>query len=159
MARKRFESLIESNPKVVDAYVALADLNVATGQSAEEVRKVLDRGLAANPDSIALKIALVRDDLRVGNSKAALARAEEIQAAAPNDPCNARNPWPYAACRVATGTGGRDVWEALRIAPGYAWGAACTRAGAARNKNPSGAEQSPERYLHSNPICSRRSAS
>lgn len=84
-ATKRFERLIEANPKLVDAYVALADLNNAVGRPADEVRKVLDRGLSANPGSLPLKIALVRHELRGGDPKAALTIAEEAQAAAPND--------------------------------------------------------------------------
>ena len=54
MARKRFESLIESNPKVVDAYVALLISMLQPGSLPRKFAKVLDRGLAANPDPLPL---------------------------------------------------------------------------------------------------------
>lgn len=151
LARKRFESLIEANPKVVDAYVALADLYIATGQPAADARKVLDRGLAANPDSLALKIALVRDDLRAGDPKAALARAEEIQAAAPSDPAVldvlGRTQLAAARPEQAVATFGK-LAELRPDAPAVLMALAQAQLA---TKNPSGAEQSLRKVLELKP--------
>lgn len=147
VARKRFESLIEKNPKLVDAYVALADLNVATGQSADEVRKVLDRGLAANPDALPLKIALVRHELRTGDPKAALATAEEAQAAAPNDPAIldilGRTQFAAARPEQAVATFGK-LAELRPDTPAVLLALAQSQLA---TKNPSGAEQSLKKVL------------
>ena len=74
----------------------------------------------------------MRDDLRVGNSKAALARAEEIQAAAPNDPAmlETLGRTQLAASRPEQAVA---TFEVLQLRPDTPE-LLRTRAGAARNK-------------------------
>jgi putative PEP-CTERM system TPR-repeat lipoprotein len=85
-AKKRFEAVIAKDPKVVQAYLGLAELQAASGAPAPEVEATLKRAVVASPSSTAPKLALVRLYLRTNEAKKALALAQEIQAAAPEDP-------------------------------------------------------------------------
>src|SRR5574337_548998 len=85
-ARRRFESVIEKDPKLVQAYLGLADLQAASGAPASDIEATLKRAIAANPASTAPKLALARFYLRTNEAKKALALAQEVQASVPEDP-------------------------------------------------------------------------
>ena len=85
VAKKRFEALIERNPKAVEAYLQLAKLLSETGANPPEVRKVLERAIAANPDLAAPKLAMLEFHLKGQDSKAALNVAQELIVAFPSD--------------------------------------------------------------------------
>jgi putative PEP-CTERM system TPR-repeat lipoprotein len=82
----RYEKLIDRQPSNEQAYVALAELQERTGLAAKDVAATLRRGIAANPQSAAIRVALVNLLLRAGEVKAALTAAQEALAAQPSDP-------------------------------------------------------------------------
>lgn len=86
VAKKRFEDIISREPNGVSAYLLLAQLEAETGGSVEAVRKVLERGVAADPTKSQVRLALVQLFLRNGESKAALEQAQQAQVASPDRP-------------------------------------------------------------------------
>lgn len=84
-ARRRFEAQIERNPKNEQALLGLAELQARTGAPAAEVQGTLRRAVAANPQSVNARLALVSHLLAQGDAKSALAAAQEANAAIPND--------------------------------------------------------------------------
>lgn len=85
-ARARFEKIIEKNPKAVEAYLLLARQMADSGAKPEEIRKVLDRAVAANPGVAAPKLALLELLQGTGDNKGALSVAQDLVAAFPSDP-------------------------------------------------------------------------
>lgn len=84
-ARRRFEQIIASHPGKVDAYLLLAELLSQTGASHGDVRAVLERAVAANPSATAPRLAMVRFHLNQNEAARALALAQEVVAAHPDD--------------------------------------------------------------------------
>lgn len=83
-AKKRFEDLAQSNPKNHQALMALAELQVRTGGSQEEVLRLLRAAVKANAGEPAPHLALVRE-LLSRDPKAALTAAREAAAALPGN--------------------------------------------------------------------------
>jgi putative PEP-CTERM system TPR-repeat lipoprotein len=85
-AKKRFESMIAKDPKLVLAYLGLAELQGSSGAPAGEVEATLKRAIAANTASVVPKLALARFYLQTNEVKKALALVQEAEASAPEDP-------------------------------------------------------------------------
>ncbi len=85
-ARRRFEELVAREPKNESALLALAEIQARTGAAPKEVGETLQRAIAADPQSLRARVALV--DLLVAqrDGKAALAAAQTAAGVAPNDP-------------------------------------------------------------------------
>jgi putative PEP-CTERM system TPR-repeat lipoprotein len=84
-ARRRFELLVEKNPKNEQALLGLADMQARTGASPADVSATLMRAVAANPQSVSARLALIRQYLGSKDVKSALVAAQEASAAIPND--------------------------------------------------------------------------
>ena len=76
-ARGRFDALIAKDPKNDLAYLALADVLGATKAPPADVIAVLQRAVAARPDSVVARVALVNAYLQTKDSRAALNAAQE----------------------------------------------------------------------------------
>lgn len=85
-AKKRFETVIAKDPKAVQAYVGLAEVQEGMGASPSEVEATLKRGVAADNTSLTPKLALAKFYLRSKETKKALAVAQDAQASAPENP-------------------------------------------------------------------------
>jgi putative PEP-CTERM system TPR-repeat lipoprotein len=86
VARQRYEAMIAADPKNEQIYIALADLLARTGNWPAEVAATLQRAVAANPQSVEARIALIGFHLRAGDAAAALAAARDAAAALPKEP-------------------------------------------------------------------------
>lgn len=84
-ARKRFESVIQTAPSNVDAYLLLGGMILSTGGKPDEARTVLDRAVKTNPQAVAARLAIVTHELRFGDPKKAVTLAQEVVAAHPGD--------------------------------------------------------------------------
>jgi putative PEP-CTERM system TPR-repeat lipoprotein len=85
-ARGRFEAIIAKEPKNDAAMIGLADVQAAAGTPTKAVVATLERAVAANPASVAAKIALANRQLRDGDVKGALAVLQGAAASSPDDP-------------------------------------------------------------------------
>ncbi|MDD3328085.1 MAG: PEP-CTERM system TPR-repeat protein PrsT [Zoogloea sp.] len=86
VARKRYDDFLVKNPKNSQAYLQYAELLAMTGTPVKDVQAVLDRGLAATPTAVPIRVALVRLLAQSGDTKRALLLAQEAAVAAPDDP-------------------------------------------------------------------------
>lgn len=86
VARKRYDDFLAKNPKNSQAYLQYAELLAMTGTPVKDVQAVLDRGLAATPAALPIRVALVRLLAQSGDAKRALLLAQEASVAAPDDP-------------------------------------------------------------------------
>lgn len=86
VARGHFDKIIAHNPGSADAYVLLAGLLEQTGAGAAEVRSVLEEGVKASSGAHGAKLALARHHLLQKRTSAAISLAQEVVAAAPNNP-------------------------------------------------------------------------
>jgi len=85
-ARKRFETLLAANPKNSAALLALAELAVARQAPREEVAKLLDRAIAANPTEVPPRLMLIEMLLAARDAKQAVAAAQAAVDAVPGSP-------------------------------------------------------------------------
>lgn len=85
-AHKRYETFLAANPKNAQAYLQFAELQALTGTQAREVQATLEKGLAQDPASLPLRIALSRLLIQAGESKRALLLAQEAAASSADDP-------------------------------------------------------------------------
>ena len=85
-AKKRFEAVLEKDPKNMQSMVALAELAARTGASKDEVAALISKAVAANPSEAAPNLLLVEFHLRNNNAKLALAAAQNAVAALPDSP-------------------------------------------------------------------------
>jgi putative PEP-CTERM system TPR-repeat lipoprotein len=85
-ARKRFEAMIEKQPRNERLYFALAELQTRTGAQPQEVAKTLKRAIDANPQAVDARVALVQLHLRARDAAAALNAAQEAAAALRDEP-------------------------------------------------------------------------
>jgi putative PEP-CTERM system TPR-repeat lipoprotein len=85
-AKKRFEAVLEKDPKNMQSMVALAELAARTGASKDEVAALISKAVAANPSEAAPNLLLVEFHLRNNNAKVALAAAQNAVAALPDSP-------------------------------------------------------------------------
>jgi Flp pilus assembly protein TadD len=86
VARKRYEGFLSKNPSHAQAYLQYAEFMAMTGAQAKDVQTVLEKGLAASPTSLPVRLALVRLLVQSGDAKRALSLSQEAAATAPDDP-------------------------------------------------------------------------
>ena len=84
-ARKRYEAMIAKDERNDQLYLALADLQARTGADAKAIGETLQRAVAANPQSVPARLALVDFHLRNKDTSAALAAAQGAATAIPGD--------------------------------------------------------------------------
>jgi putative PEP-CTERM system TPR-repeat lipoprotein len=84
-ARKRYEELLTKDPKNEQLLLALAQVLVLTGHKPEEVKAVLERAVAAAPQSVRPRLALISYETSRYDFSAALAAAQAAQAAFPDN--------------------------------------------------------------------------
>jgi putative PEP-CTERM system TPR-repeat lipoprotein len=105
-AIKRFDKVIEQNPKNPEGYLAYARFLGQTRGAPEEIRKVLDKGITANPAVSSLRLAELELLLRTGDKKGALAVAQNLIAAFPQE-----MPVLMMASKAQAGAG--DIQQAI----------------------------------------------
>jgi putative PEP-CTERM system TPR-repeat lipoprotein len=84
-ARKRFETIIASDPKNDQALLALAQTMAAAGAPAKDVVATVERAVAVNPRSAQARLALINFHLRARDTKAALGAAQSANSALPDN--------------------------------------------------------------------------
>ncbi|HRF10518.1 MAG: tetratricopeptide repeat protein [Candidatus Accumulibacter phosphatis] len=85
-ARKRFESVLEKDPKNVQAFMALAQLRAKAGGTTAEIATLIGKAVTANPTDPAPRLALIGLYLGKKETKSALSAAQEAVAALPERP-------------------------------------------------------------------------
>ena len=85
-ARKHFDAVLAADPKHAQAMLAIAELQGSTGGNPEEVSKLIGKAIAANPQDIPARLALIQHHLRNKEHKQALSAANEAAAAIPDRP-------------------------------------------------------------------------
>ncbi len=85
-ARKRFEALLAKEPKNGQALLALAELAARSGAGKDEVAKLINNAVAANPAEIAPRLLLINFHLSNKDPKQALSAAQDAQTAVPESP-------------------------------------------------------------------------
>lgn len=86
VARKRFETILEKEPKNDQALLGYAGLVQSLGGDPMEIESLLKKAVTANPQSINARIALVNFYTQRGDTKQAQLAAQEANIAMPNDP-------------------------------------------------------------------------
>ena len=86
VGRKRYEAVLEKDPKNEQALLGLANLLQSLGGDPNEIESLLKKAVTANPQSINARATLVGFYARKGDGKQALGAAQEANAALPNDP-------------------------------------------------------------------------
>lgn len=84
-ARKRYEQLLAKDPKNEQLLLGFAELLAITGQAPDEVKAVIERAIAAAPQSSRPRLVLVKYEVGVGDLKSALVAAQSAETAFPND--------------------------------------------------------------------------
>jgi putative PEP-CTERM system TPR-repeat lipoprotein len=85
-ARKRYEAMIAKDPKNEQLLLALAQVTALTRENPEDAKAVIERAIAANPESAQSRLALVAYYGRLKDTRAALSAAQAAQAAFPDNP-------------------------------------------------------------------------
>jgi len=85
-ARARFQALLQAQPRLAAAHLALAELDQRSGAGRDAVAARLEAGIQASPDDATLRMALVSHHLATANAKAAVAAAQAGLAKLPDDP-------------------------------------------------------------------------
>lgn len=85
-ARKRFETVLVSDPKNIGALLALADLKNAAKGKPEEILGFITKAVEANPTELAPRLAQIEFHLRNKDQKSALTAAQNALAAIPEKP-------------------------------------------------------------------------
>lgn len=85
-AAKRFENMLAKDPKNVQAYLALAELEVVKGSKPEVIAELLVKAITANPGEARPRAALIAHYLANKDAKQALTVAQEAMAAIPDQP-------------------------------------------------------------------------
>lgn len=85
-ARKRFETLLAKEPKNGQALLALAELAARSGAVKEEVAKLINNAVTANPAEMAPRLLLINFHLNNKDPKQALSAAQDAQTAVPDSP-------------------------------------------------------------------------
>ena len=86
MARKHYDKVLEKEPNNEQALVGLANLLQSMGGDPNEIEALLKKAVAANPQALDARAALVNFYLRKRDGKQALSVAQEANAALPSDP-------------------------------------------------------------------------
>lgn len=85
-AKKRFESILEKDPKNPRALLALAEVLVASGASADEARAQIEKAVTGNPTDTAARLTLIKHYLTNKNPKKAVEVAQEALSSFPDNP-------------------------------------------------------------------------
>ncbi|MFT3759348.1 MAG: PEP-CTERM system TPR-repeat protein PrsT [Thauera sp.] len=85
-ALARIRAIADRNDKNVEARLALAELQASTGATPADVLATLERAEAAAPGTLVPGLALIQHHLRNREFPKALAAAQKLSAANPNDP-------------------------------------------------------------------------
>lgn len=85
-ALKRIRSIADRNEKNIEARLALAGLQQVTGAAPADVLATLERAEAAAPATLPPSLAIIQHHLRTRDFQKALAVAQKLGAAHPNDP-------------------------------------------------------------------------
>ena len=85
-ARKRYEKMLEKDPKNEQLLLALSDVTAMTRENPEEAKAIIEKAIAANPQSVRPRLALVGYYGRIGDARNALIAAQSAQSVFPNDP-------------------------------------------------------------------------
>jgi putative PEP-CTERM system TPR-repeat lipoprotein len=85
-ARKRFESVLATEPKNTQALLALAEMKMARGGSPEEVATLIGKAISSNPTDIGPRLALIQYHLKNKDNKKALTAANEAATSIPDKP-------------------------------------------------------------------------
>ncbi|HEV8257831.1 MAG TPA: XrtA/PEP-CTERM system TPR-repeat protein PrsT [Casimicrobiaceae bacterium] len=86
VARKRYEAILEKEPKNEQVLLGFAGLVQSLGGESSEIESLLKRAVNANPQSISARVALVNFYAQKGDGKQAQLAAQEANAALPNEP-------------------------------------------------------------------------
>lgn len=81
----RFEAMVRTDPRHVNARLAIADLRLRAGAPREQVAALLAEAIKLTPAEAAPRLALVDLHLRAKDFKAALAVAQDASAALPSN--------------------------------------------------------------------------
>jgi putative PEP-CTERM system TPR-repeat lipoprotein len=84
-ARKRFEALLERQPKNARARLAIIELRERAGAKPEEIVALSAAAVTANPEQVAPRLFLTEYQLRMHHAKEALAAAQDAVAAFPDN--------------------------------------------------------------------------
>ncbi len=85
-AKKRFDGVLEKDPKNVQALLAQAELRAQAGGSADEVAALINKAIAANPKELTPRLALIGLYLKNQDAKKAIGAANDGLAALPDSP-------------------------------------------------------------------------
>jgi putative PEP-CTERM system TPR-repeat lipoprotein len=80
LARKRYEAVLQRDGRHVEALLALADLRARSPNSGDEVLKLIDRAVKADPADVNARLRLVEHHLAARQPKLALTAAQEAAA-------------------------------------------------------------------------------
>lgn len=83
VARQRYEAMVAKDPRNATLHLALAELQLRTGAKPGDVVSTLKHAVAADPSSVDARLALVSALARSGDTRGALAAAQEANAAHP----------------------------------------------------------------------------
>lgn len=84
-AVKRFEAMNARDPKNDAVLLALADVQARTGAATPDIAQTLQRAVAANPQSVSARVAMVNHFLRLDDAKSAVRAAQDAVAAVPGE--------------------------------------------------------------------------
>jgi putative PEP-CTERM system TPR-repeat lipoprotein len=85
-AKKRFEGVLEKDPKNVQALLALAELRANAGGTADEVAALINKAIAADPKAVTPRLALIGLHLKNQDTKKAITAANDGLAGLPDNP-------------------------------------------------------------------------
>jgi putative PEP-CTERM system TPR-repeat lipoprotein len=85
-ARKRYERMLQKDPKNEQILLSLAEVTAMTRENPDEAKAIIDKAIAANPQSVRPRLALIGYYGRLGDARAALSAAQAAQSLFPNDP-------------------------------------------------------------------------
>ncbi|MDR3299173.1 MAG: PEP-CTERM system TPR-repeat protein PrsT [Candidatus Accumulibacter sp.] len=85
-AKKRFRDVLSRNPKSSLALLSLAELEARTGGKKDDVVALIDRSVAANPNDLASRLALINFHLGAKDPGKAVTAAQDALVVLPDDP-------------------------------------------------------------------------
>jgi len=85
-ARRRFEGVVEKNPKNEQFLLGLAELGALSSDTPDTAKGLIERAIAANPQSTAPRLALVNLYMRARDFRAAVNAGQAALAALPDNP-------------------------------------------------------------------------
>ncbi|MEO7152649.1 MAG: XrtA/PEP-CTERM system TPR-repeat protein PrsT, partial [Burkholderiaceae bacterium] len=84
LAKQRFDALLKADPQNTQALLAVANLRAREGANKDEVSKLIDKAVRADPAAAAPRQAMIDHLARSKDVKAALAAAQDAVAAQPD---------------------------------------------------------------------------